>query len=120
MFPCQGNTYKGTSMNIPEIALELSNPNSVGYVNYLGLILPIPMDYMAEGYIATDQSGQTYVYNFEPYLDSDKQWSPSFINNPMAKIQHVTDLRGFLGQFCSIDASELCIKLSEIQVNPIY
>lgn len=107
-------------MNIPEIALTLSNPNNVSYVNYLGLILPIPMNYMTEGYIATDQSGQTYVYSCKPYIDSDKQWVPPSKDNHLAEVQHITDLRGYIGKYCSLEASELCIKLSEIQVNPTY
>lgn len=91
----------------------------VTHVAYLGLIVPVPTEFMEEGYIAADQSGEIWAFESIPKpespIDSLNQWNNG--SGGATRIitkdffEQISEASWFLDNW-----KYTCIKLSELPV----
>lgn len=101
------------------MSLFLSLAVKVTHVAYLGLILPVPAEYLENGYIAADQSGDVWAFESLPKpestTDSLNQWNNGsgsatrIITSDL--FEQISEEGWFFDNWMST-----CIKLSELPV----
>ena len=108
-------------VKLMEIVMRLfvSLAVKVTHVAYLGLIIPVPTEYMEEGYIAADQSGDIWAFESLPKQESTSTCLDLWNNGSDGAtriitedfFQQVSEESWFLDNWTST-----CIKLSELPV----
>lgn len=89
----------------------------VTHVAYLGLILPVPTEFMEKGYIAADQSGDIWAFESLPEKESTRdslnQWNNGSGNATRIMtsdlFQQISEETWFFDNW-----KDTCIKLSEL------
>lgn len=102
-------------MDIPNLVLHLSSSDIVKYVNYLGLVFPIPKEYL-NGYIASDANGAIYAYAEEPDFIAS-EWRVGKTTKD-ARYLSLGSINSFIDAYESREVSKhSCQKISDILIN---
>ena len=108
-------------MNLGELALLISSKPRMLCVDYLGLILTIPIEY-AGGYIALDAEGGLYAYTQKPVIEGiNNFWRFSDVAKDheylgLLNIHDDLDIWGQVEETPSLPWESSLIKISDIRV----
>ena len=108
-------------MNLGELALLISAKPRMICIDYLGLILTVPIEY-ADGYIALDAEGGLYAYTQKPVIEGTNNfWSLSNDDKyheylGLLNIHANLDIWGQVEETPSLPWESSLLKISDIRV----